>query len=226
MEYSKKASAVVLSDEEKLNVFKRGMVISLNHPAIFEPVLNVIQKVEGDNLYFRLPEIFLKNNVLKGDEISYQILLGEYEYVVEGIISEIDIHYPRLVQATVDKVYKFANYRQTRRYLASFQANIQTAGSDKKIYAIVKNVSLTGVGLVLKEQLDTETIVNITVSTYISKNEVLEFKANILRLVPKSFYNEYGMEITQIDEKNKDLLDRLIFQLQENESTFVADCLK
>jgi len=55
----------VLSVKEKEEIFRRGAVISIKHGYIFEPVLSVIQKCEGECIYFRIPKEFLKNNVFK-----------------------------------------------------------------------------------------------------------------------------------------------------------------
>lgn len=88
----------VLSVKEKEEIFRRGAVISIKHGYIFEPVLSVIQKCEGECIYFRIPEEFLKNNVFKGDVVSCQVMQGEYEYIVSGIISEFEITYPWLVE--------------------------------------------------------------------------------------------------------------------------------
>jgi len=73
--------------QEKEEIFRRGAVISIKHGYIFEPVLSVIQKCEGECIYFRIPKEFLKNNVFKGDVVSCQVMQGEYEYIVSGIIS-------------------------------------------------------------------------------------------------------------------------------------------
>jgi len=216
----------VLSAKDKDEIFKRGAVISIKHPKIFEPVLTVIQKIEGHVLYFRIPEDFLKCNVLKGDAVSCHVMQGDYEYIIDGMIAEFDITYPRLVQLLIKRIRRFKNNRKTKRYLVNFQSFFTPYGIDKKIYAIIKNISLSGVCAVFREEVETESLINVFVSASIEKTMALEFNAKINRLVERDFYNEYGLEIVEIDDINKDRLDRLIYRLECDEAEFVSSNLK
>jgi len=74
----------VLSVKEKEEIFRRGAVISIKHGYIFEPVLSVIQKCEGECIYFRIPKEFLKNNVFKGDVVSCQVMQGSMNILLAG----------------------------------------------------------------------------------------------------------------------------------------------
>ena len=212
--------------EENISAFRRGTVISIKHPMVFEPILSVVQKVEGSNIFFRLPEDFLKNNILKGDDITCHALLRDYELVIEGMIRDNDLNYPRLVQVCANKIQKFRNNRKTKRYFVCFQANVHLPGVDKKVYAIIKNISSGGLAAVFKEYVAEDITVKISVSASISRNEFLEFKAKTTRVIPRGSYNEYGMEIIEIDEYNQNMLDKLLFKLQEDESRFVLECMK
>lgn len=205
---------------------KRGTVISVNHPRIFEPVLTVIQKMEGNNMYFKVPVEFLKSNVFKGDSVTCQILKDEYEYVLKGMISDIDINYPNYVQMCVDKTERFRNKRETRRYMVNFLANVIPPDHSQGIYAVIKNIGLSGVGAVFKEDIILNSTVKMKVLAQVGKKECLEFGAVVTRAIPKGFYNEYGLKITELDEKNKDLLDKIIYQLCENEDLYVLDSLR
>ncbi len=216
----------VLSVKEKEEIFKRGAVISIKHGYIFEPVLSVIQKTEGECVYFRIPEEFLKNNVFKGDLVSCQVMQGEYEYIINGIISEFEVTYPWLVEVTIKSVSRVKNNRNAKRYLTNFQSRFYTKGSDTGIYAIIKNISMTGVGAVFREEIKPQSLVNVFVSASIDKIQSLEFKAKINRIINREIYNEYGLEIVEIDEINKDKLDKLIYRLECNEAEFVSNSLK
>ncbi|MCX7921297.1 MAG: PilZ domain-containing protein [Clostridia bacterium] len=216
----------IIHKEEREDVFKRGAVLSIKHPLIFEPILTVIQSVEDMSIFFKVPDEFLKSNVLKGDMVSCHIFQGDYEFVATGIISEIDIGYPHMVRISLDKVEKYKNNRKAKRYPVNFQANITTPGGSKKVYAIIKNINNIGVSAVFKEQIDLNSHVKVDVSAQIGKREMLEFKARVVRTIPMGSYNEYGLEIVDIDELNRDLMEKVIFHLQENESLYVTETLK
>mgnify|MGYP000854670977 CR=1 FL=1 len=216
----------VLTTKDKDEIFKRGAVVSVKHPKIFEPVLTVIQKIEGEELIFRIPDDFLRSNVFKGDTVSCHVMQGEYEYIVDGKITRFDITYPRLVHLLIEKTRRVKNNRKNKRYLVNFQSFFTPYGVDKKIYAIIKNVSLSGICAVFREEVEVESLVNVFVSASIEKSMALEFKAKVNRVIEREFYNEYGLEIVDIDDINKDMLDRLIYRLECDESEFVSKCLK
>ncbi len=216
----------VLSVKEKEEVFRRGAVISIKHGYIFEPILSVIQKTEGESLYFRIPEEFLKNNVFKGDIVSCQVMQGEYEYIVNGTISGFELTYPWLVQVSIKSVSRVKNNRNAKRYLTNFQSKFYPKGAGDNIYAIIKNISMTGVGAVFREEIEPQSLVNVFVNASIDKVQSLEFKAKVNRIINRELYNEYGLEIVEIDELNKDKLDKLIYRLECNEAEFVSNSLK
>jgi hypothetical protein len=216
----------LITKEEKKGVFRKGMVICIKHPRIFEPILNVIQKVEDDVIFFKIPEIFLKSNVLKGDDISCQVLKEDAEYVAEGIVSNINIRYPSHAEFSIGKIHRYKNYRKARRFLVDFPGEIHIQGADKRIYSIIKNLGPEGLGMIFKENINENTLVDVAVTATVGKNELLELKAKIIRVLPRSFYNEYGMKIVDMDDANRSLLNKLLFYLEQNESLFVAECLK
>ena len=62
--------------------------------------------------------------------------------------------------------------------------------------------------------------------TPISNVDFLEFTAKVVRIIPKVNYNEYGIEMIDIDSKNKDLLDRMLFSLNSNEESYIEELKK
>lgn len=218
--------ASVMTNGERDEIFKRGSVISIKHKSIFEPILSVIQKIDGQNIYFRIPEMFLKGNVFKGDQLYCNIIQGENEYIISGHISEIDINYPWLVEVTTEEVKKIRNFRKTKRYIVNFQARVFSNAHGESMYAIIKNIGMYGVGAVFRDNIDPQCLVNVSVSALVNKGENLEFKAKVVRVVDRGAFNEYGLEIVEIDEYNKNLLDKLIYKLECDETQFVLDSLK
>jgi len=205
-------------------IFKAGAVISIKKPSNLEFMLSVIQKIEGQNIYFRLPEEFLVKNVLKGAQLWCHIMDNDNEYVVYGLISEIGIKYPWVVEVVAEKITRYKNNRRTKRYLVNFPSRIFSAEMEDGIYAIIKNISITGFSAVFKQELDS--FGKVTASIPVDKFTSLQFKAKPVRTVDKIIYFEYGFEITEIDSINKDLLERLIYKLECDETEFIADNLR
>lgn len=211
---------------ENMQYFKRGTVISISHAIMNEPVLTVIQKAEGNNLYFKLPMEFLKSNVFKGDSINAQVFGDEYELALSGMISDIDLQYPNYVQVCVDKIDKYKNKREFRRYMVNMMANLMLPKNSYKIYSVVKNIGLSGAGIVLKDSIDENDGKKIRVITQVGEKDYLEFSGEIMRAESKGLYYEYGLKILNLDEINKDILDRLIYKLEKDETLYVKESLK
>ncbi|MDQ2086150.1 PilZ domain-containing protein [Herbivorax sp. ANBcel31] len=215
----------VLNKDEN-RIVKKGAVVSIKHKSVFEPVLSVIQKVEKNIIYTRFPDLFLKSNVLKGDCVSCNIMQDDFEYVLYGTIIDIDIKYPWLVGITIDDIKKFKNKRKSKRYMVNFQAQVFVGDTDESIYGIIKNLSMTGANIVFKEKIEIDSFINLLVRSSIKNDLYLEFKGKVVRLIDKSEYTEHGLEISNIDHYNKENLTEIIQQLEKNEKSFIANCLK
>ncbi|MDP4180557.1 MAG: PilZ domain-containing protein [Bacillota bacterium] len=211
---------------ENMEYFKRGAVISISHAMVCEPILTVIQKSEENNLSFKVPIEFLRSNVFKGDTVNCQVFGDEYEFVLKGMISDIDLQYPNYAHICVDKIDRYKNKRENRRYMVNLLANISLPNSDQKIYAIVKNIGLKGAGVVFKEKVELNINDKIYITAQVSEKDYLTFTANIIRIEPRGLYSEYGLRINDVDDINKDLLDKLIYQLEKDEAIYVKDSLK
>jgi hypothetical protein len=211
---------------DNMEYFKRGTVISISHAIMNEPVLTVIQKTEGDNLYFKLPIEFLKSNVFKGDLINAQVFGDEYELVLYGMISDIGLQYPNYVQICVDKIDKYKNKREFRRYMVNMMANIMLLRNDYKIYSVMKNIGFNGAGIVLKDSIDENDGKKLRIIAQTGEKDYLEFYGEIIRAEPKGLYYEYGLKIVNLDEINKNTLDKLIYKLDKDESIYVKESLK
>ena len=223
---SELSPTVISSDPSKNTLVNRGAVISIKHPRIFEPVLLVVQKVGDFSIYVKMPEAFLRNNVLKGDVVTCHVLIDNYEYELTAYINDIEFLYPRHMRLVVERIRKNHNNRQFKRYLVNLPANLQFPDSNETFFGVIKNISANGIGVIFREHVDINSLVNVKVSTSIRHNETLEFNATILRAVPSDGYNEYGMKIIEIDVENKDKMDKLLGFLEEDIAKFVTDSLK
>lgn len=209
-------------ESEHLKIFNSGTVMSIKYQSVFEPVLSVIQKVEGNRIYFKLPHMFLKHNVLEGDHVECHILTENFEYVIYSVISAFEINNYILVEAIAEKIKRFENTRKTKRYLVSFPATIFYKGYEKDFYAVIKNISINGMGAIFKEELQLNTPIDVIVHALIEDGHNLRFKSRIARITKRELYNEYGLEITEINKDNKNILEKLIFRLESDEAEFVS----
>ncbi|MCX7922670.1 MAG: PilZ domain-containing protein [Clostridia bacterium] len=211
--------------EDINNFFKKGTVVTVHHLKILDVQLpSVVQRADSANLYVVFTEAFLKNNVLKGDNVVCKIRDEKYEYLLSGVVSDIELSFPGLAKVAVTDIKKFNNARKSKRYGCNMPSHVYT--SDSTVYSIVKNMSATGVFAIFKEYVSKGTAVKLKVWESIGKDDFIEFKAEVIRIVPKYGYYEYGFRILEIDEKNSATYDRLLSQLQHQEELYLSGLFK
>lgn len=214
------------NNEKVVSIFGIGEVIYIKHEAIIEPGLCIIQKLDDSNIYFKFPDIFTEKNILIGDKIYCQALKENFEYVVYGEITDIEIRPPRFVKVSIDKYNKYKNNRVFARYSVNLQAVYTLENSNEEHYILINNISIIGAAIISKEYLALNLILYIKAKTSICSVDFLEFAAKVVRIIPKDNYNEYGIEIVDINLKNKDILDRVLFNLNSNEESYIEELKK
>jgi hypothetical protein len=210
--------------DEVARVLSRGRVISIKSPNFPVPILSIIQRLHAGCLYFRVSDELLKNNVLLGDPLTCQIIEEGYEYVLNGIVGEVQPLYPREMQFIIKDINIYKNMRKNRRYNVNFPAEVFLNRESRRAYTIVHNISIADLNMICKEKADLND--RVDVDLMVNKDTVLKFKATIARVAPSDRFNEYGMRITEIDDVNRDRLEKVIYELQMDEGRFVAESLK
>lgn len=210
-------------------VLKANSLITIRHFRIFEPLITTIQKVEGANIYFGLPQAFTQNGVLVGDPLTCSFLYDDSQYIMNGNIGSIDLLFPQLVCFIINDARKYKNNRQFQRYHVSFPTQVSIPDTNVTMYGIVTNISQKGAAAIFNEPLANDTIklqslVKMNFSE--SPDEFLEFKARIVRTATTDVLHEYGVEIVGIDDQNKLVLKNILARLEKNEYLFADQSLK
>lgn len=215
-----------ITEDEKKILFEPGTVINIRHTRVFDVIVNTVQKYDENNIYVYITRPFLESNILTGDSVSCQIFKGDYEYAIFGVISNIDISIPSLVKVNIEKIYKHVNLRKEKRFTANYRANIINHYTQETLYAIIKNLSATGVALICNGYLPKNTIVTVKFASNLRENEKVEFDAKVVRTLSSSGFAEYGMITVNISEKNKLIIKELVSKLEQDEKTIFRHALK
>jgi c-di-GMP-binding flagellar brake protein YcgR len=204
-------------------ILKVNSLITIQHSRIFAPQVASVQKIEGANIFFALPRVFIQNGVLVGDKLTCSFFHDDTQYVINGTIGSIELIYPRLVCLVAGSTRKYKNNRQFKRYYVSFPTHVTIPDTHTDIFTIITNISMRGAAAVFKEPLTNESIkfqalVKMTLPE--KSDEFLEFKAKIVRTATTDILHEYGVEIVEIDAKNEQILKNIITRLEKNEGMF------
>jgi c-di-GMP-binding flagellar brake protein YcgR len=208
----------------------RGLIINLYQPENHNAMLSVIKKIEMSNIYFRLPREFLREKIFPGDSIEGHIFHESYEYVLKGKIINIMNKYPHLTEMHVTELSKYKNRRQAKRFYIDIPVSVFIPILKKTFYAIVKDISSTGfsamIDMLFKDEMEKQDLLKVEVKADIPDIGELEFSARVVREHKLDAHHEFGMEIFEIDDENKDLLDKLIFKLEKDEKMLISEYLK
>ena len=194
---------------------KKGSRIKLKHYSTFEPINNVIGNIEGNNIIMELPLKLLNNNILIGDSIVCIFMHEEVEHVLSGEVVRITIQHPQKMTVKIESVEKYKNIRVHNRYSVSLSANVEEVNSKQVHFAVVKNISLSGVSFTCNVEFEEnkDFVINIAMS----KDIMLTFHGRGVRVRKVMNYYEYGVIQTSIDEFNMEVLEKYIETLQEEE---------
>lgn len=202
-------------------VLKKGSKVKIKHYSTFEPTINSIKNIHGNFLVMELPQKFLENNILVGDSIVTIYLHDDVEYVLNGEVIDITLIHPQYITIKIENVEKFKNVRKQARYSVSLSANVKNADTKQVYFAIVKNISLSGVSFTCNNEFEagTDLFINIAVS----KDVIISFYGRIVRARQLLSCFEYGMVQTDIDLLNQEELENYIQKLQEEEENMFAN---
>ncbi len=194
---------------------KRGANIKLKHYSTFEPLANTVTEIEGNRIIMNLPQKLLDNNVFTGDSVVCTHYNGETVYTLSGEVEEITLMFPQKLIIKVENVEKSKNLRKQDRYPVSLSANVRKADSREVHFAVIKNISLLGVSFTCNVELEvsSEVILNMAVS----EESIITFTGRIIRARELTNFYEYGVIQSDIDELNREELEKYIERLKREE---------
>lgn len=172
---------------------------------------NVIKKVDENIIEMNLNDYYFRKGLMVGDFISVRFSYSEDEYVLDGQVTDIDIYNEYSITVFVNNINIYKNRRHQYRYYAKLGATLKVDMSEKGTYSIVTNISLSGVGLVSKADINVGS--PILLDLFLSSRNIIPIKGSIVRKKALNYGYEYGIAISSIDngiqEKLKELLDKL-----------------
>ncbi len=203
--------------------FKPGAIVSIKHEIFPDSVLSLVQETEGKYLYIAYPKEFKNYNVQLGDPICCKIKSIDCEYIIESNINNINLIYPTYIRIYVDKFSKHDNKRETKRFNVDMCSKISvynefncTVKKDIKLY--VKDLSLGGLyGIIPKKNLeDINNNYGLNFSLNAGPNSIINFDAEIVRIMDKELSHEVGVKIKYMNDENVKILENIIRKLEND----------
>jgi hypothetical protein len=149
-----------------------------------------------------------------GDFISVRFSYSENEYVLDGQVTDIDIYNEYSISIFVNNINIYKNRRNHYRYYAKLGANLKVNQSEKGTYSIVTNISLSGIGLISKADINVGS--PILLDLFLSSKNIIPIKGSIVRKKALNYGYEYGIAISNISSEIQKKLETLLDRLEGN----------
>ena len=175
---------------------------------------NIIKETTDNLIKINLNDYYFKKGVMVGDFISVRFSYEESEYILEGEISDIDIYDTYTISIFINNVNIYINRRAHFRYYAKLGASLKSSLSEKGVYSIVINISLSGLGIISKTNLNIGS--NVFLDLFVSSKSIIPINGTIIRKRALNYGYEYGISITDISDDSHFKLKNLIESLEND----------
>lgn len=173
---------------------------------------NIIKDNDDSSIRINLNDYYIEKGLMVGDAIEVRFSYSHNEYLFDGKIIDIDIYNTYTINVLINSVNIFEDKRKHFRFYAKLGASLK-ASDTKGMYSIVTNISLGGLALVSKSDIDIDT--TIVIDLFLSSKNVIPITGIIVRKKPLTYGYEYGIAIVSSDESSHEKLKEFISKLSE-----------
>jgi len=175
----------------------------------FNWINNKIISINEDVVQLGFKNEYLKLLLTIGDSFKIKIMHKKSEYVLIGFVENIIFGKPNKLFIRTENVINYENGRKYARCDVNLFCKIEPSTEEFKIQGITTDISQGGISMITYADFNIVDPVNVEIVT--NKNDILEFRGRIKRLDSKlNNHIQYGIEIIEINEKNKELLNKLL----------------
>lgn len=178
-----------------------------------------------------LEKNYIDNFIMTGDTIKCKYATDHSEYTLIGWVTRIKSDFPQSITIRVHQIESFENNRDSYRYDVYLSATVKMGKDDKKgIFAIVTNISHTGVAFITREDLwkganlqagpDPNQNVCMYVDVYISPERFFTFEGVLVRKSAREKGIEYGVRYVDMEVESEKFLNVLLEELANKDKEF------
>ncbi|MCX7921432.1 MAG: PilZ domain-containing protein [Clostridia bacterium] len=201
-----------------MTIFTPGMQATVSYSTIETPFLCVVSRIEGTHLLVLVTK--QPEHITPGIPFVLTFIKEKKAHIVHGNLAEVQSN-SILLNVLDEKNYD--EKRAIKRYKINLSSKVSSS-SLTGITATVKDISFSGCCLTSETELETGTILNISVQP--QSSELVEFKGRIVRRhhLEKIAWI-YGIKITSINARNLEKLEDL-FDTLDSEAVMERKALE
>lgn len=185
---------------------------------------NVVYKCESNNVWLGLTEDYIENLIMNGTRIVLKQTSEYFEYIFEGVVSNIQTEFPAQITVHITKAEEIINTRIFPRYDIYLASDIKPVWDDKNHFSIVTNISLGGIAFASKYVFDYGEECDVVI--FLPEGKRVNCKGKVIRKNDKGEFIDYSMQFVDMDETNNNLVSEYLEmqgeQVDEMASHFVT----
>ena len=203
------------------NIISSGSIIRTKHSKS-EWISNVVYKVYNNYLQVELTQDYINNLILVGDEVTCKFFGSKAEFMLDGIVSDINISISKLLTIFVTNINMFQNFRSYHRYDTYIISRI-TLSKNIQVFCIVTSISSSGISILSK--LDFPITSEAFAEVFIDSGNVLRFSGEIVRKTVTENGFEFGVKFLELEKEAQQMLDEVLSQLKEKDNNLIKKYL-
>lgn len=178
---------------------------------------NIVYKVEDDSVSVALITGYLESIIMHGQTMTIKLTEEDVEYLFIGTVTQIQPQFPSYVTIKIKTIKDLKNSRVFPRYDVYVAANIRDDNSDAEHFAIIHDISLTGMAFYSKSDFSVDNgQLNLTI--YLPNKNILCAKGIVNRKINNESYIDYGMKYTDMQEETNNSLYSYFSALEEEKT--------
>lgn len=190
-------------------ILKINQIVKTQASNDFSWINNKIISINKDIVQLHFKDEYLKILLTIGDSFKIKVIYKRKRYILIGFVENVVPGKPNNIFVRIENAIEYDNTRKYSRCGINLFCRIEPSTEEFRIHGITTDISEGGISMVTYADFNIVEPVNIEIVT--NKNEIINFIGKIQRMASKlNNHIQYGIEIIEMDEKNKKLLNKLI----------------
>lgn len=177
-----------------------------------------------DVIQISLIQDYYKMALMAGDMIRCKYVFEGKEYLIEGKIEKVMLHDVPSLFIKITNIESFENKRKSERMDIRLGANIRTPGIDYPVYSIINNMSLGGVGIIIRTEIDVGS--EVTVEMLLEYQNLLRFKGRVIRCNRENDYYNIGIKVDEGDSEGIKNLEKVFNKYRKIDEALIEETIE
>jgi hypothetical protein len=192
---------------------KMGDIVSIKHYSGFEIFNSIVLDSDNEIIIIKTTENFSNLNIFTGDPIVLGFSYKTEVYICECIIQKINV-IDGLSDIKIMSEKKVTDSRLHERFPVSLFAEINDIENEKCHTVLIRNISVSGLMIISKENFDLDSIVDLSIFI---ENNIIKTMGQIVRKNEHAYSFEYGIKLIFKDLSSKNIIEKYILYLKDEQ---------